>query len=97
MDTYAKALRRIAAGVMGISGDSGKFDSHQGGNKRWRDRVNAVRLDELTPSKVAGWKKAFIESADTPKEREKAITTAKLVAEEFEGAVVKEDAATIGL
>ncbi|MCB1231634.1 MAG: tyrosine-type recombinase/integrase [Verrucomicrobiae bacterium] len=75
LDAYAKALRRITAGVFGI-GEGNKYDAKQGGTKAWRNRVDSVKLDKLTPAKVSKWRVQFLrENGETPAKREKAVRT----------------------
>lgn len=67
LDGYGKALRRIAAAVAKI-GDGGKYDFTQGAQV-WRDKVDAVPLDKLTPAAVLAFKNAWLKAAATPEER----------------------------
>ncbi len=59
---YAKAFRRIVAEIVGIEG-AGRYDGKNGGNEKWKARVDAVRLERITPDKVQAWKNQFLESA----------------------------------
>jgi integrase len=72
LDTYAKALRRIATGVLGMKG--GKSGPKQG-TDAWRDMIDATPLDKLTPAAVLAWKNAFLKSAANPQERNSAAVT----------------------
>lgn len=73
LDTYAKALRRIAVGVLEIDG-TGKFNM-QHGAAAWRASVDAVLLDQLTPAAVLAWKNTFLKSAANPQDRNSAAVT----------------------
>lgn len=75
LHVYAQALRRIVAGIKGWDSDPRKLDAFQGGNVAWRARIDAVRLDELTPGIVTAWKAAFLNCASTPEERASASVT----------------------
>lgn len=74
MDSYAKALRRITAGVFGIS-DGKKFDAFQGGRAAWLKRIDARPLAELTPLKVQAWQNRYMKEARTPEGRLQAGVT----------------------
>ncbi len=73
LSVYTKALRRIAAAVMGLDG------GYKSGNKaevrEWTAKVDAVSLFQLTPARVMSWKNAFLRAARTPEERNHTIIT----------------------
>jgi integrase len=73
LETYAKALRRITAAVIGL--ESGKKYDCKRGSREWRARVEAVSLAELTPARVMAWRNSFLKAAQTPEERNHAIIT----------------------
>jgi integrase len=73
LETYAKALRRLTAGVLGI-GDRSKYDS-RAGSLEWREKVDKTPLDKLTPGAVQAWKKLFLNAATTPEDKKAAIVT----------------------
>ena len=60
--SYAKCFRCIVAGTMGIDAGN-RFDARGGGRERWLEKVDAVRLDQLTPAKITAWQKAQVEAA----------------------------------
>ena len=72
-DAYAKALRRITAGVMGM--DNGRKYDFKRGSAEWRDKVDDTPLDKLTPAAVLAWKNSFLKSSRTPEERGHAAVT----------------------
>jgi integrase len=72
LDTYAKALRRIATGVLAVKG--GKSGPKQG-TDAWRQMIDATPLDKLTPAAVLAWKNSFLKSAANPQERNSAAVT----------------------
>lgn len=74
LDTYAKALRRITAGVLGVA-DGKKFDAFTGGRKAWLEKIDGKPLAALTPKAVTEWKIRFMKSARTPEERNRAAVT----------------------
>ena len=73
LETYAKALRRITAAVIGL--ESGKKYDCKRGSREWRAKVEAVSLAQLTPARVMAWRNAFLKAAQTPEERNHAIIT----------------------
>jgi integrase len=74
LDAYAKALRRITAGVLGIA-DGKKFDAFAGGRQAWLEKIDGRPLDALTPKAVTEWKIRFMKSARTPEARNRAAVT----------------------
>ena len=72
LDTYAKALRRIATGVLAVKG--GKSGPKQG-TDAWRQMIDATPLDRLTPASVLAWKNAFLKSAANPQDRNSSAVT----------------------
>jgi integrase len=57
---YIGALRKIVSDSFGLDAGNKKFDPHSGGNRKWLERVHAVRLAILTPRKVQDWKRSFL-------------------------------------
>ena len=52
IESYARALRKIAADIRGIT--------HNGKRSTWRDRVDATKLDTLTTQAIEDWRADFI-------------------------------------
>ena len=52
IESYARALRKIAADIRGIT--------HNGKRSTWRERVDAIKLDTLTAQAIEGWRADFI-------------------------------------
>ncbi|HYF35337.1 MAG TPA: hypothetical protein VD994_08625, partial [Prosthecobacter sp.] len=73
LDTYAKALRRIAAGVTGI--DNGRKYDFKRGSAEWRAKVDDVPLERLSPANVLSWKNTYLKAAKSPDERNRASVT----------------------
>jgi integrase len=73
LDSYAKALRRLTAGVVGI-GD-GRKHSAGDGNAEWRREVDAVELALITPAAVHAWKNERLNEAKTNTQRGRAAVT----------------------
>ncbi len=74
LEAYAKALRRIAAGVFEVT-DGKKFDAFKGGRAEWLERIDAKPLADLTPSSVLMWRNKYMKAAQTPEERGRAAVT----------------------
>jgi integrase len=55
LDAYSKAFRRIVSEVKGIQSGR-KFDALKGGTKEWREEVDAVPLDSISPADIVAWK-----------------------------------------
>lgn len=74
-EEYAKAFRRIVAGIFGI-GHGNKYNAKQGGSEAWRNKVDKVKLSKITPAKVLKWKNRFLEeNGKTPEAKERAAIT----------------------
>jgi len=73
-DAYTKAFRRIVAAIFKVS-EGNKHDVVTGGRQKWIAEVNSISLAEVTPERVAEWKRQFLSSARTPLEQKRAIVT----------------------
>lgn len=74
MDAYAKALRRITAGVFEIS-EGKKYDAFKGGRTEWLEKIDGKPLSELTPAAVLSWRNRYMKNARTQEERGRAAVT----------------------
>lgn len=73
---YSGKLRRIVAGVFGITGGVERFGYQKGGNLKWRERVHFTKLQRLTPVAVKRWGDSYLKQfADNPVREAKAKTT----------------------
>lgn len=63
IDDYARAFRRIIAGIFEIDAAASKYDYRGGGREKWLARIHRIRLDEITPARVQKWKVTFIKAA----------------------------------
>lgn len=73
---YASKLRTVVAGVFGIKGTSDRFAYSTGGSKKWRAKVNAVRLHRITTPAVKRWQDRYLKRfAANPAKQEKAKVT----------------------
>jgi len=64
LEAYTKALRRIVSEVKGIKAD-GKFNARGGGTSEWQERVDAVKLADLTPAVILAWKNQRLRNAES--------------------------------
>jgi hypothetical protein len=73
LESYAGALRKIAADIAGIT-HNGKWSS-------WRERVNAVKLDTLTTQAIEAWRVDYIKRGSTNplKERSAQVSANSLI------------------
>ncbi len=62
---YGSNLRRLVSEAFGISSRMGRHPTVGSKQKDWRNRVNAVRLSDLTPEVIEKWKKAYLGRAGT--------------------------------
>jgi hypothetical protein len=60
---YCRSFRRIVSEIFGIHGGHEKYDYVNGGRKAWLDKINKVRLADVTPEKVDKWRIAFVKRA----------------------------------
>lgn len=64
---YQNCFRTIVAGAFNIKDSTSKFDYRSGGNQKWVDRIDGVRLEQLTADKIKSWQRRFIsESGNSP-------------------------------
>jgi len=66
---YETSLRRIVAGVCKLDGDESRFDYRTGGADRWREKIDAVSLDKLTPAAVEAWRISWASEAEGESDR----------------------------
>ena len=66
---YAQALRIIAAEIVKFTPTAKRYGKK--GSQRWREKINAIPLSEITPLRVAKWQKKRLKDAgdDTRKQR----------------------------
>ena len=60
---YQNCLHTIVADTFGVKSDLSKYDYRSGGNQKWVNRINSIRLSRLTPEKITKWKRRFISRA----------------------------------
>jgi integrase len=60
---YQNCFRTILSEVFGVRGDESKFDYRQGGNQKWVERIDGIRLERVTPASVAEWQQGRVKKA----------------------------------
>lgn len=60
---YQTCLRTIVSEAFGVKGDDSKYDYRHGGNQKWAERVNGIRLERVTPARVIEWQQRRIKQA----------------------------------
>lgn len=64
---YQNCLRTIVSEMFGVKGGDDRFDYRLGGNQRWVNRINSIRLDRLTSMRVSQWQKKRVKkTGDSP-------------------------------
>ncbi len=63
VNDYIRAFRHIAAFVGKIRGDASRFDYRTGGAEAWREKVDSLKLDLITPAGVQSWRTDFVKRA----------------------------------
>lgn len=72
LDDYIRCFRRIVADIFDIPGGAEKYDYRGGGRQKWVERVDAVKLQDLTPALVQQWKLDFLNRAEANPARQRA-------------------------
>jgi len=57
---YCASLRQIAADIAKIKGGKERYAPKSEGNKKWREKVDAIPLDVLTADAIQQWKLAYL-------------------------------------
>jgi len=78
---YAKAFRRIVSGIMKCDNDPKFQDRNNVGNIAWKETVDGIKLEEITPSKIQAWRAEYLASASDGEgaKRRATITTNSLI------------------
>jgi integrase len=75
-EIYARKFRRLVAGLFDIEGTKERFDYANGGSRRWREKVNAIRIADIKPEKIQSWKVEFLKKASgNPLKHKRALST----------------------
>jgi len=76
-ENYVRVFRSVVADITGISGDKSRFDYVNGGNEKWKSKVDSVLLSEITQTKVQKWKVSYVkERSDDPVKESSAMESA---------------------
>jgi integrase len=74
---YSAYFRRIVADIFNGGGGKAKYDYRRGGNSKWRDQANNIKLVLITPDRINKWRSDYIRKAeDNPLARASAIRSA---------------------
>jgi integrase len=60
---YQTGLRTIVSEAFGVKSDDSKYDYRHGGNKKWGERVDGIRLERVTPARVIEWQQRRVKQA----------------------------------
>jgi integrase len=80
-EDYCRSFRRIVSDIFGIKSGHEKFDYVNGGRKAWIDKINRIKLADVTPDNVDKWRIAFVKKAGSNpiKQRRARITCNSLM------------------
>jgi Phage integrase family. len=78
---YIRAFRTIVSDIFEIDGGTSKFDYRSGGRESWLQKVDRIRLRDVTPDKIQKWKVEFLRRAGSNpvKRRSAAISVNSLL------------------
>ncbi len=75
LNAYTKAFRLIVSEIKGID-SSNKHDAAGGRSSKWRAKIDAVKLESLTPGDILAWKNRRLrDSEGDPLAKRRAIVT----------------------
>ena len=60
---YIRAFRTIVSDIFEIDGGTSKFDYRTGGRNSWLQKVDRIKLRDITPDKIQKWKVEFLKRA----------------------------------
>jgi integrase len=63
--TYERKLRFLVSQMKAVEGTRERYDYVNKGYVKWREKVDAIALEELTPEKVMKWRVRYISQAGT--------------------------------
>jgi hypothetical protein len=72
LEDYIRSFRRITADIFEIEGGRAKYDYRSGGRQNWVQRVDRVKLEDITPSLVQKWKVDFLRRAGASPAKQRA-------------------------
>jgi integrase len=63
LETYCRAVRKIASDMLHLPDDNTRCDKIGGGYDAWVAKVGTFKLSQFTPTRIATWKKSYLERA----------------------------------
>ncbi len=60
---YQNCLRTLVSEAFGVKGDDSRYDYRQGGNHKWIERIDGIRLERVTPARVTEWQQRRVKKA----------------------------------
>jgi integrase len=78
---YIRAFRTIVSDVFEVDGGTSKFDYRTGGREAWLQKVDRIKLRDITPDKIQKWKVEFLKRAGSnpAKRRSASISVSSLL------------------
>jgi integrase len=73
--SYATALRKIVGDLLGVKRSDKRFGPKSGGAAKYREKVDAGRLDLLSPTALQAWRLAYVGKAKNPKQQASRMTS----------------------
>ena len=73
-EDYCRSFRRITADIFQIDGGRAKYDYRNGGRQNWIERIDRVKLEEITPELVQKWKIDFLRRAGASPAKQRAAS-----------------------
>ena len=59
---YTRVFRSVVSDIKKISGDKKRFDYVNGGNEKWKAKVDNVLLSDITQAEVQKWKVTYVKA-----------------------------------
>ena len=72
---YARALRLIAGGIAELKKNKKRFGPKKGGSTSYRETLDAMSLETLTPLAIQKWRLAYVKRAKNPAQEKSAKTS----------------------
>lgn len=60
---YQNCFRTIISEAFGLKGGMARYDYRQGGNQKWVERIDSIRMERLTPARVTAWQQKRVKQA----------------------------------
>jgi hypothetical protein len=81
IEGYCRAFRTILADIFHIDGGKSKYDYRNGGRTAWLEKINNIKLADITPDEIQKWKLRFLRRAnrDPVKQRTARISVNSLM------------------